>query len=221
VVAKIEQMRSDESVALQDQSQMILFGGRIQPERRQIVDDPGGARGKEVRVGGGGAQGQDSDAGGLARADAGGSVFDDDAVIGGKAQKLRGFEIGLGVGLAAEDVIGADQVLWEWEAGSADADFSQTAGARGGDGPAILRKNLKELERAGEGNYAVGVFDFAALDFAIFGFMIGVGQEVADGGDTGAAMSLANDLVGDEAVLVGPDGPDASNGGSGVNQDAI
>jgi hypothetical protein len=80
---------------------------------------------------------------------------------------------------------------------------------------------VQEFEGAGERNDAFGVFDFAALDFAIFGDVIGVGEEVADGSHAGAAMSLADDFVGDEAVFFGPEGPDAGYGGSGVDQYAV
>ena len=34
-------------------------------------------------------------------------------------------------------------------------------------------------------------------------------------------MSLADDFIGDEAMLVGPDGPDACDGRGGVDEDAI
>jgi hypothetical protein len=84
-----------------------------------------------------------------------------------------------------------------------------------------LRESLQEFEGAGEGNDANDVFDFAALDFTIFGFMVSVREEFADGGEAGAAVGLADDLVGDKAVFVGPDGPDAGDSGSGVYQDAI
>jgi hypothetical protein len=80
---------------------------------------------------------------------------------------------------------------------------------------------LQEFEGAGEGNYAFGVFDFAALDFAIFGFVVGVWEEFANGGDAGAAVGLADDVVWDEGVFVGPDGPDAGYGGSGVDENAV
>jgi hypothetical protein len=84
-----------------------------------------------------------------------------------------------------------------------------------------LRESLQEFEGAGEGNYAADVFDFAALDFAIFGFVVGVGEEFANGGEAGAAVGLADDFFRDEAMLVGPDGPDARDGGSGVDEDAV
>jgi hypothetical protein len=79
-----------------------------------------------------------------------------------------------------------------------------------------LRESLQDLERAGEGDYAFDVFDFAALDFAIFGVVVGVGEEFADGGEAGAAVGLADDFVGNEAVFIRPDGPDAGYRGGGV-----
>ena len=112
-------------------------------------------------------------------------------------------------------------MFWKWEAGCTDADFRERAAAGGGDGPAILRDCLQEFESAGEGNHACDVFDFAALDFAIFGGVIGVGKEFAYGGDAGAAVGLAYDFLGDEAVLGGPLGPNARDGGGGIDQDAV
>jgi len=112
-------------------------------------------------------------------------------------------------------------VLWHGEACGADADFGKAAGAGGSDGPVILRKRLQNFESAGEGNYTLGVFDFAALYFAIFDDGIGVREEIANGGDAGTAVGLADDFVGYEAVLVGPDGPDAGYGGGGVDENAV
>src|SRR6266849_4219681 len=60
------------------------------------------------------------------------------------------------------------------EASGADADFGKAAGAGGSDGPVILRKRLQNFESAGEGNYTLGIFDFAALYSAIFDDGIGV-----------------------------------------------
>jgi hypothetical protein len=84
-----------------------------------------------------------------------------------------------------------------------------------------LRERLQDFERAREGNYAIDVFDFAALDFAIFGVVIGVRQEFADGGEARATVGLADDIIGDEAVFVGPDGPDTGDCGGGVDEHAI
>jgi hypothetical protein len=80
---------------------------------------------------------------------------------------------------------------------------------------------LQDFESAGEGNHAFDVFDFTALDFAIFGVMVGVGEKFTDGSEAGAAVGLADDFIGDEAVFVGPDGPDARDGGRGVYEDAV
>jgi hypothetical protein len=80
---------------------------------------------------------------------------------------------------------------------------------------------LQDFEGAGEGNYAFNVFDFATLDLAIFGVVIGVRQEFANCGHAGAAVGLADDIVRHEAVFVGPNGPDAGYCGSGVYQDAV
>ncbi|MCU1239803.1 MAG: hypothetical protein JWO71_529 [Candidatus Acidoferrum typicum] len=107
------------------------------------------------------------------------------------------------------------------ESGGADADLGQFACTGSGDGPPVLRESLQDFESAGEGNYAFDVFDFAALDFAIFGGVVGVGEEFADGGEAGAAVGLADDFVGNEAVFIRPDGPYAGNGGGGVYQDAV
>jgi hypothetical protein len=84
-----------------------------------------------------------------------------------------------------------------------------------------LREGLQEFEGAGEGNHAFGVFDFAALDFAIFGDVVGVGKEFADGGDARAAVSPADDFVWDEAVLDSPFGPHAGDCWSGVHEHAV
>src|ERR1700682_201911 len=51
--------------------------------------------------------------------------------------------------------------------------------------------------------------------------MVGGGEEFADGGEAGAAVGLADHFVGDEAVFIRPDGPDAGDRGRGVYQDAV
>src|SRR6266849_3227377 len=198
-----------------------MGGGGGEAEGGEVVDDPVGAGLPQLGIGSGGAQGEDAGACGLAGANAGGGVFDDDAVGGSEAENLGGFEVGLGIGLAALDVVGGDEISGEREAGGADADFGQPAGAGSGDGPAILRESLQDFESAGEGNHAFNVRDFAAFDFAIFRFVIGVGQQLANGGDAGLAVSLADDFARIEAVLVGPDGPDARDGRGGVDEDAV
>jgi hypothetical protein len=200
---------------------VIVMTGGVEAERGKVVGDPVGAGLCQLGVGGCSTQGEDAAARGFGGADPGRCVFHDDAVGGREAESLCGFDIGLGIGFAALYVGGGDHVFRHGEAGGVNADLGQSACARCGDRPAILREGLQEFESAREGNYAFGVFDFAALDFTIFGFVVGVGEEFTDGGDARTAVGLADDLVGDEAVLVGPDGPDAGYGGSGVDEDAV
>ena len=77
----------------------------------------------QLGIGGGGTQGEDSGACGFAGADAGWRVFHHNAVGGGEAENFRGFEVGLGIGLAMLHVGGGDHVLGHGEASGPDADF--------------------------------------------------------------------------------------------------
>jgi len=51
--------------------------------------------------------------------------------------------------------------------------------------------------------------------------VVGLRQEFANGRHTRAPVSLAHDIVGNETVLAGPDGPDARDGRGRVDQDAV
>jgi hypothetical protein len=84
-----------------------------------------------------------------------------------------------------------------------------------------LRERSQDLYGAREGDDAVGVFDLAALDFAIFGLVVGVGEKFADRGEARAAVSLANDFIGNEAMFFRPERPDAGYRGRGVNENAV
>src|SRR6266851_5042405 len=194
---------------------------RGEAEGSEIVGDPVRAGLDEFRVGRGGAQREDAGAGGFAGAYAGGGVFNDDAVAGGKAQKFRGFDVRLGIRLAALDVRGGNHVFRQPETSSANAHLRERASAGGGDHPTVGGKRLQKLQRAGEGNYAFHVFDFAAFDLAIFRIVIGVGKQLANGGDARPAVRLAHDFVGHEAVLRGPFCPYARDGRSGVHEHAV
>ena len=48
-----------------------------------------------------------------------------------------------------------------------------------------------------------------------------LGQQFAQGGDAGAAVGLADDRVGVEAVDAGEAGPAAGDGGGGVDKHAV
>jgi hypothetical protein len=51
--------------------------------------------------------------------------------------------------------------------------------------------------------------------------VIGVREQIANGGDAGAAVRLADDIIGNEAMLRSPFGPDARDGGCGIDEHAV
>src|ERR1700679_4265903 len=102
-----------------------------------------------------------------------------------------------------------------------NADLSQAARAGSDDGPAIGRKAGEQKDRAGQGDDSCEVRDFAALDFAILGVVVGVRQVVAHGGEAGAAVGVGNNFFRIESVLECPLMPHASDGGRGVDEDAV
>src|SRR5579864_8088134 len=123
--------------------------------------------------------------------------------------------------LAVLNVRGSDHVFWRRQASRADAYFREAPRAGSGDGPAVLRQSLQDLERAGEGNHAVDVFNFVAFDLAILRFDIAVWQQIANSSDAGPTMRLAHNFVRGKPVLRGPLRPHASDGGSGIHKHAI
>jgi hypothetical protein len=124
------------------------WGGEA--DRGAIVDDPVGTTGKEFRVVGGGADGEDAAAGGFAGADSGRGVFDDDAVTGGKGESGGAFEVGLGIGLAMLDVTGRDHVSNERKnARGTKTDFGEFADGGGDDREAVRREMGEQLGGTG------------------------------------------------------------------------
>jgi hypothetical protein len=77
------------------------------------------------------------------------------------------------------------------------------------------------MQSAGERDDISDVFDLAAFDIAIFGVVIAPREQFDDGGETGAAMRVAHDILGHKAMFKSPSGPNARDSGSGVNQHAI
>ena len=73
-------------------------------KRGAVVGDPVGTRGEKRPVAGRGANRENTAAGGLAGARAGGGVFNDDTILRGETDRACAFEIGLGVGFATLDV---------------------------------------------------------------------------------------------------------------------
>ena len=106
----------------------------------------------------------------------------------------------------------------------AQTNFSE--GARGRSDYTELRRRdeREELLCAGKSDDVGDFFDFAALHPTIFFEMdggIGLGKKFTDRGEAGAAMGEMDDVIGIEIVFEGPASPDASDGGSGVDEDAI
>ena len=200
-------------------------GGGGDTDRGTVVNDPIGAAGKEFGIVGSGADGQHAAAGGFAGADAGRSVFDDDAVGRGKAESGGSGEVGLGIGLATLDVAGGDEMTCEFEeAGGAETHFGEAGRGGSDDGELAGRDGGKEFARAGEGDDVGDVVDLGLLEPGMFLEMNGIGcvrEEHLDGGKTGAAVSGPDDELGNHALLDGPVGPGAGDCGGGIDKDAV
>jgi hypothetical protein len=192
---------------------------------RAVVDDPIGAGGKESGVGSGGADGEDAGTGGFSGTSAGGRVFDDDAGLRMEIQRSGAFQIGLGIGLAMLDVAGGDHVAHMIpKPRSAKTNFRERA--RGGSNHNELRWRYggEKFLCTREGHDALDIFDFRAFHPIVFGevgSVIGVRKEFLYGGEAGAAVGEVDGVIGVQIVLDGPAGPDASDGGSGVDEDAV
>src|SRR5258708_6741491 len=173
----------------------------------------GGPR-KSVRV-------PDKEARGSARA----GVFDDHGIGWWELQGCGAFQIGLGMRLAVLNVAGGDEVMHEVpDTGGAEADFGQIA--RGGSDDNALRRRYgsEKFAGAGESDDVGNVFDFGAkhpegfleMDFGAF-----LGKKILDGGATGAAVGKGGDVDGIHVGARGPAGPDAGDGGRGIDEDAV
>ena len=191
----------------------------------KIIDDPIGTGGEEVGVGGGGAKRERAGPGGFAGSCAGGSIFRDDAKLRMEMKGGGTCEVGLGIGLAAGDVAGRDEVLdVRPEPGGAQANLGESAG-RGSDHSELRgRDGGEKFPSSRKSDDIVDVFDFSAFHPFVLGEVnggIGVGEKFPDGGEARAAMGGGDRVIGIEVVLAGPARPDASNGGSGVDEDAV
>lgn len=201
---------------------MVVCAGGLKARNTQIVDDPVGAGEGERGIDVGGAQSEHRCAGGATGANACGGVLYDDTVSWRKTQRCRALKVRLGIGLAIDDVVGGDQMLWKREVPGPDTDFGERARARGDDGPAIRRQGGQELRRAGECDNIADVFDFPSLHLAIFGLVVAIGQQFAHSGDTGAAVSEADNLIRIRKTMEDrPFRPAAGNRRCGIYKDAI
>jgi len=201
------------------------LGGRLQVKGGAVVDDPVGSGGEEFRLGRGGAQSENVCASGFAGARSGWRVFQDDANVRVKIQGGSTLKVGLGIGFAAGDVAGGDEMLDVFpEAGSAQADLGEGA-CRGSDDSELRGRNDREqFTGARKGDYVFDVFNFGALHPIVFREMnsgISVGEQFLNGGQAGAAMRGNDGVVGIDVVLEGPTRPYAGDGGSRVDEDAV
>jgi hypothetical protein len=85
----------------------------------------------------------------------------------------------------------------------------------------LQRESAKQLQGAGQRNDSFHVGDFAALNFAILGFVIRVGKEFADRGDAGAAVGHSYNFVRIEPVFARPTRPDAGDSGCRIHKNAV
>lgn len=94
-------------------------------------------------------QGHGGHARGAAGLESGRGVLEDDAVGRVDAESAGGEEVGLGVGLAAGDVVGGDEGLGQ-DADGVEAGLGEAPRGRGDDGPALAGQRVEEVLRAGE-----------------------------------------------------------------------
>src|SRR4029077_17774833 len=152
-------------------------------------------------------QGEDGGASRFSGADAGRSVFHDNAIGGGDTEGGGALQIGLRIGLTAGDVVGGDQVFGLGEATCADADVGERTGTGGDDSPVVDWEGPQQVDGAGQSDYVRDVFYLPLLHLAVFGIVIGVGKEFTEGGDARPTVGLADDGVRVEAVDASEAGP--------------
>ena len=154
-------------------------------------------------------------------ADAGRGVLEDQTGAGIEAEGGGSGEIGLGIGLAAGDVVGRNHGGRDRERDSVQAGGGEPASTGSDDSVAVGRESGEQGAGSGKDFEAGDVGDFGLLDeFGLVGG-VEVGRDQADSLDGGAAVSDVDDVGGVEVVLVGPGRPDAGAAGSGVDEDSV
>lgn len=195
--------------------------GRGKADRSGVFDDPVGPSLAKMLVAFRGLKRNHPATGGFAGANAGRSIFENDAILWSEAEEFCPAQVGLRVRLGVADIGRGDHFRGSGKAGYAQPHQSQSAGARSDDGPAIGRKRAQEFGGAGKGDNALDILDFHAFDHGVFGGVIGVREKFADGRETGTAMGTTHGLLRIETVLPCPDGPHAGHRGRGVDKHAI
>jgi hypothetical protein len=130
------------------------------------TDDPVDAYGAEVWFGGGAEDAQDFAAGSDACADAGGSVFDDEAVGGSGSDQCGAADVRFWIRFSALNHVSADDVRWDGELGCFQAAQEETVRGGGDDGPAVGREACEEGAHAGEDLEVGDVVDLQVFDDA-------------------------------------------------------
>lgn len=168
-----------------------------------------------------GGNGEDLAAGGFGGADAGGGVFEDEALGGRDAELLGAEAVGFGIGLAAGDVVCGDEVMGQGDAEETEAVAEDAFRGGGDDRPAIGRKRGEEWGYAGVEQGSGGVFGVEVFQAAEFGGEIKGRLGVADGVDGAATVGGVDGEGVFDAVEAGPAAPAALVGGSGADEDAV
>jgi len=110
------------------------------------------------------------------------------------------------------------------EAGGAETNFGESPRRGGHYGKLRRRKRSEQFFGTRESDNAVNILDFGTLHPAIFRKMnrgIGVREKFTNRSEAGTTMSVFDGIVWVHIVLDSPAGPDASDSGSGVDEDAI
>ncbi len=160
--------------------------------------------------------------GGATGRETGGGVLEDDAVGRVDAEFAGGEEIGLGVGLAAGDVVGGDHRLGE-DPDGVEPGLGQTPGGGGDDGPAVGGQRAEEGLRAGQQTDAAVryVLHLQRLDPGErLRHDVG-GEQVGDYLDGRTPVQLDPAELLRDAVLLGPSRPAAVHGGQGGDEGAV
>jgi hypothetical protein len=123
------------------------------------------------------------------------------------------------------DVCGSDEIADERkQSRDCQSDLRELVGSGSDDGELLRRSGGEDFPCARQGGDVGNIFQFGALHPLVFGlvsFSGSVREEFLDAGQAGAAVRVGENLRGIEIVARGPAGPDAFDGGSGVDEDAV
>jgi hypothetical protein len=110
------------------------------------------------------------------------------------------------------------------DTGGAEADLGKIARGGGDDGATVGGDGCEEFAGAGEPDDVGDFFEFCLEHPTVFfemDFRSFVGKKIFDGGKAGAAVGEGGDGDGVHIVVRRPAGPDAGDGGGGINEYAV